>query len=237
MLIILDVDNLIFMSILTLEMPPDLQRHARRSGLFIGIAIRMVLLSLIGWIVEMDEHPLFHVADQAYTLREVILFLGGSFLIYKSTVEIHKKLEGQDDDLPDKKSQTLGKALVQLSMINLIFSVDSVITAVGMTKHIPVMLVSVLISMTLMYIFQMPIGRFVAKHPTFKILALSFLLLIGVLLVGEGTHFPVPKGYIYFAMAFSFGVELLNLRIIKQGKPVHLHGPDAEKAAADIDHL
>lgn len=236
MLVILDVDNLIFMSILTMEMPPDLQRRSRRLGLFIGIGIRMLLLSAIGWIVRMDEHPLFHVADQAYTLREVILFGGGAFLIYKATVEIHKKLEGEDDDVPKEKSMTLGKTLVQLSMINLIFSVDSVITAVGMTKHIPVMLTAVLISMTLMYIFQMPIGRFVAKHPTFKILALSFLLLIGVLLVGEGTHFAVPKGYIYFAMAFSFGVELVNLRIIKQGKPVDLHGLDENKAA-DLDGL
>ncbi|MCS7086399.1 MAG: TerC family protein, partial [Bacteroidia bacterium] len=150
MLIILDVDNLIFMSILTMEMPADVQRRARRIGLIIGIVIRMLLLSAVGWIVRMDEHPLFHVYNQAYTLREVVLFLGGAFLIYKATLEIHKKLEGVDEEVPKPKNATLSKALAQLSIINLIFSVDSVITAVGMTKYIPVMLAGVLISMTLM---------------------------------------------------------------------------------------
>jgi predicted tellurium resistance membrane protein TerC len=216
--IVLGIDNVVFISILSNKLPPDQQSQARRLGLFLAMGMRILLLLSIKWIMGLTQ-PLFSVLGHAVSLRDLILFGGGLFLIAKSTYEIHEKLEGPEGhDREIAKTVTFGIVIFQILLLDLVFSLDSVITAVGMANEIVVMILAVVIAVAIMMVSADAVSGFVASHPTIKMLALSFLLLIGVMLVAEGAGKHVEKGYIYFAMAFSLIVELLNLRVIKHHK-------------------
>ncbi len=221
--IVLGIDNIIFISILAGKLPPEQQAKARQTGLMLALVTRVLLLASLAWMVKLTA-PLFSVFGFEASGRDLILLGGGLFLIWKSTHEIHEKLEGSDDHAQTGKTVPKFSAIiVQILLLDIVFSLDSVITAVGMANHLGVMIAAVVIALGVMLKFAGAISEFVHKHPTLKMLALSFLLLIGVTLVAEGTHHHVNKGYIYFAMAFSFAVELLNLKMRKKSKPVVLH--------------
>ena len=229
--IILGVDNIIFISIISGKLPAAEQSKARNIGLVSAMFIRIGLLFVLGFILGLEK-DLFNLQDlglpidEGMTGKDLILLGGGLFLLYKSTSEIHHKLEGKDDDLDSSKkgASSLTKAVFDISVINIIFSIDSIITAIGMTNIIAVMAVSVVLSTIAMLLFAKNVGDFVDKHPTVKVLALSFLVMIGTLLVAEAFHVHVPKGYVYFAMAFSFLVEMLNIKMRNNSnKPVELH--------------
>ncbi|MCS6905183.1 MAG: TerC family protein [Bacteroidia bacterium] len=232
LVIVLDVDIVIFMSILTISLDESQQNQAKKWGFIISIIIRALLLSIAGFLLSHNQ-PLFSVWQNAFTLKDLVTLGGGVFLLYKATTEIHDKLEGEESET--KTSKNFSRVLGEIVIVNIVFSIDSVITAIGMTNHTIIMIIAMVISLSLMFIFQKKIDRFIKEHPTLKILALSFILLIGVLLVVEGVHIEkleIPKGYIYFAMAFSLGVELLNIKIRKRGAPLQLHQkhlPPAEK--------
>lgn len=221
--IILGIDNIIFISILTGKLPPNEQGKARTLGLALALIFRVILLLCISWIAGL-VNPLFTVFGFAVTGRSLILILGGLFLLYKSTVEIHEKLEGEEEKAAsaDDKKVKLSGLLVQIILLDLVFSFDSVITAVGLVEHVSIMIIAIILSMIVMLIFAKSVSEFIHRHPTIKMLALSFLLMIGLLLFLEGLHIEVPKGYVYFAMAFSFLVELLNIKLRKKSKPVEL---------------
>lgn len=216
--LVLGIDNIIFISILVDKLPKAQQETARRLGLFMAMFMRIGLLMTLAWIVGMTE-PLFHILDYGFSGRDLILIGGGLFLIWKSTVEIHGSLEGEDEaeTLSGSKAAkaAFGAAIVQIMLIDLVFSLDSIITAVGMVSDVRIMIAAVIASVALMMLFAGPIGRFVSNHPTIKMLALSFLVVVGVVLVAEGFGHHVPKGYIYFAMAFSLGVEMINIKMRK----------------------
>jgi predicted tellurium resistance membrane protein TerC len=226
---ILGVDNIIFISIISGKLPESEQKKARNVGLVSAMFIRIALLFVLGWVLGL-EHDLFNLQDLGLPIdlgmsgKGLILLGGGLFLLYKSTTEIHHKLEGQNDDFGSKQSSSsLMRAVLDIMVINIIFSVDSIITAIGMTDVIAVMAVAIILSTIGMLLFAKPVGDFVEKHPTVKMLALSFLVMIGTLLIAEAFHFAVPKGYVYFAMAFSFLVEMLNIRMRKTVNPVKLN--------------
>ena len=224
--VVLGIDNLVFVSILTGRLPAEQRTKARRIGLGLALGARIALLFSISLVMRLTT-PLFSLGGHDFAGKDIILLGGGLFLMWKSVSEIHHKLEG-DEALQHggtKKAATFGSILVQIALLDIVFSLDSVITAVGMAQDIAVMVIAVLISVGVMLAFVDPICAFVEAHPTVKMLALSFLLLIGMTLIGEGTGFHIPKGYVYFAMGFSVFVEVLNLRLKKKGKPVHLHGP------------
>lgn len=213
--IVLGIDNIIVISILAAKVKPELQARTRQLGLGFALFVRLALLMAIAWLIGLTQ-PLFHILEHPVSGKDLIMIVGGLFLIAKSTHEIHNELEG--GGAKDKAVQTPAHAsmlavIAQIGAMDLIFSLDSVITAVGMAKHIPVMVAAVVISMAIMLWLAGPIAEFVKTHPTVKMLALSFLILIGVLLVADGFGQHIPKGYIYFAMAFSVCVELLNIRI------------------------
>ncbi|MFN3860581.1 MAG: TerC family protein [Roseateles sp.] len=216
--LVLGIDNIIFISILVDKLPKAQQETARRLGLFMAMFMRIGLLMTLAWIVGMTE-PLFHILGFGFSGRDLILIGGGLFLIWKSTVEIHGSLEGEDEVEAMSSSKAakaaFGAAIVQIMMIDLVFSLDSIITAVGMVSDVRIMIAAVIASVALMMWFAGPIGRFVSNHPTIKMLALSFLVVVGVVLVAEGFGHHVPKGYIYFAMAFSLAVEMINIKMRK----------------------
>lgn len=215
--LVLGIDNIIFISILVDKLPKAQQETARRLGLFMAMFMRIGLLMTLAWIVGMTE-PLFHIFSLGFSGRDLILIGGGLFLIWKSTVEIHGSLEGEDEAAPSTgkaAKAAFGAAIVQIMIIDLVFSLDSIITAVGMVSDVRIMIAAVIASVALMMLFAGPIGRFVSNHPTIKMLALSFLVVVGVVLVAEGFGHHVPKGYIYFAMAFSLGVEMINIKMRK----------------------
>jgi predicted tellurium resistance membrane protein TerC len=223
--IVLGIDNIIFISILAGKLPQDQQPKARQVGLGLALITRLLLLAGIAWMAKLTT-PLFTLIGHGVSGRDLILIIGGIFLLVKSTMEIHDKLEGEEShDKPGRAVAKFGQVIVQIMLLDIVFSLDSVITAVGMAQHLTIMMLAVIIAMGVMLLSATAISDFVNKHPTLKILALSFLLLIGVTLVAEGTGMHIPKGYIYFAMAFSFGVEMLNLRLRKPSKPVELHQP------------
>jgi predicted tellurium resistance membrane protein TerC len=226
--VVLGIDNLVFISIQSGRLPPEQRSKARRIGLLLAMAMRIALLFAINFIMRLQQ-PWFSIGDHAFTGKDVILLAGGLFLLWKSTTEIHHKLEGDDVDPTTgvRRAASFGKTITSIMLLDLVFSIDSVITAVGMAgEYLAVMVIAVLISVGVMVAFVNPICAFVERHPTVKMLALSFLLLIGFTLVGEGCGMHIPKGYVYFAMGFSVGVEFLNLRLRKAGKPVNLHGPE-----------
>ena len=222
--IVLGIDNVVFLSILTGRLPKEQQPSARKIGLGLALGSRLALLFGISWVMQLTA-PLFSVLGHAVSGRDLILLGGGLFLIAKATREIHEKLEvaSEDQKLAAQKRASYGMVLVQVAVLDVVFSLDSVITAVGMAQELIVMVLAMLIAMLVMLVFAAPIGDFVHRHPTMKMLALSFLILIGVMLMVEGMGRHVPKGYIYFAMAFSLGVELLNMRLRKPTTPVALH--------------
>lgn len=221
--LVLGVDNVIFISILSGKLPASQQARARTLGISLAIITRILLLFSLSWIMSLTA-PLFSVLNYEITGRDLILILGGLFLIAKSTHEIHQKLEGIEGHSSARIAPSFISVIIQILLLDVVFSLDSVITAVGMVDHLPIMIAAVIVAAIVMIVSAGPISGFVDRHPTIKILALSFLLLIGFTLVVEGLHQHIPKGYIYFAMAFSIGVELLNMRLRKaQPQPVHLH--------------
>lgn len=225
--IVLGIDNIIFISILSGKLPQSQQRKARQWGLGLALITRVMLLCGLAWVVRLDspfwESEVFGL-KLAVSGKDLILILGGLFLLGKSTYEIHEKLEGVDGEKTKEMTVTFASVITQIMLLDIVFSLDSVITAVGMVKHVPVMIAAVVIAMLIMLLFVNQISDFVDKHPTIKMLALSFLILIGSMLVAEGFHQHIPKGYIYFAMAFSVVVEMLNIRMRKTQK-VELHQP------------
>jgi predicted tellurium resistance membrane protein TerC len=223
--IVLGIDNIVFISILAGKLPAEKQSRARSLGLALAMGMRILLLLSIAWVMGLTR-PLFSVLDHQISGRDLILMTGGLFLLWKATREIHERLEGPVHERADRPvAATIGSVLVQIALLDLVFSLDSVITAVGMAEDIPVMVAAIIIAVGFMMFTAGAVSRFVEQHPTVKMLALSFLLLIGVALVAESLDRHIPKGYIYFAMAFSVGVEVLNLRARKASQPVHLHSP------------
>lgn len=223
--IVLGIDNIIFISILAGKLPKEQQKKARQTGLGLALITRLLLLAGIAWIAKLTT-PLLHIASFAISGRDLILLAGGLFLIAKSTYEIHEKLEGEDHHASGRVGVSFSKVIVQIILLDIVFSLDSVITAVGMANQLWVMVTAVVIAMGVMLAFAGAISDFVHRHPTVKMLALSFLILIGVSLMAEGLHQHIPKGYIYFAMAFSCMVELINLKLrAKASPPVELREP------------
>ena len=230
--LVLGIDNIVFISILAGKLPAAQQSRARYIGLGLALVMRVILLFSLTWVIGLTA-PLFTVFGQEISGRDLVLLVGGLFLIAKSTHEIHGSLEGEAGHKTAKVYASLASVLVQIALLDMVFSLDSVITAVGMVDQIEIMIAAVVVSILFMMLFAGPIGSFVQKHPTVKMLALSFLLLIGVTLIAEGFDQHIPKGYIYFAMAFSVLVEVLNLRLRKaKTAPVQLHTPydNAEEA-------
>ena len=223
--LVLGIDNIIFISILVDKLPKERREFARRLGLFMAMFMRIGLLLVLAWIVGLVK-PLFTVLGQEISGRDLILILGGLFLVWKSTTEIHGSLEGEEGQAAAAVKATFAAVIFQIMVIDLVFSLDSIITAVGMVDDVRIMITAVIASVALMMLFATPIGRFVSDHPTIKMLALSFLVVVGVVLIAEGFDSHVPKGYVYFAMAFSLGVEMLNIRMRKRAKKVvDLHNP------------
>jgi predicted tellurium resistance membrane protein TerC len=224
--IVLGIDNIIFLTIIAGKLPPEKQPLARKLGLSLAMLMRILLLLSIAWVARLTN-PLFSVFGHAFAGRDLILGFGGLFLLAKATHEIHHNLEGVRG-ASVKAPPSFGAAITQIVLLDIVFSLDSVITAVGMARHLPVMILAVVIAVGVMFFSAKSIGDFVERHPTIKILALSFLLLIGMSLVGEGMGFHIPKGYIYFAMAFSVFVEMLNIRMRDKVAPVELRSPYGE---------
>ena len=214
--IVLGIDNIVFISILSGKLPKEKQKKARQTGLALALITRVLLLLSLSWVMSLTA-PIFTVLQQEISGRDLILLIGGLFLIYKATAEIHEKLEGENHDTEIKGKVNFSSVILQILILDVVFSLDSVITAVGMANHIEVMIAAVVIAVIIMLFAAESISKFVNQHPTVKMLALSFLVLIGVSLLAEGLDQHIPKGYIYFAMAFSVLVEMLNLRLKKKG--------------------
>ena len=220
--LVLGIDNIIFISILAGKLPKEQQGRARVVGLGLAMFTRILMLISLAWLVHMNE-PLFTVLDHGISGRDLILLAGGLFLLAKSTHEIHDKLEGEEEETNVRARPTFGAVIAQIIVLDIVFSIDSVITAVGMVEEVRVMVAAVVLAVIMMMVFSAPISAFVERHPTVKMLALSFLLLIGVALIADGLQFHIPRGYIYFAMGFSVMVEMLNLRLRRVApEPVHL---------------
>ena len=234
--VVLGIDNVIFVSIVMNRLPEHKRNQARRIWMFTGIAVRVILLLCIGYIVK-AVNPLFHIFDKGISLRDLIMLAGGLFLLVKTTLEIHHKLEGEEETTVKggKGGATLMNVVGQIILIDMVFSFDSIITAVGLAKHVEIMIVAVIIAMVIMFAFAPRISNFIHKHPTLKMLALSFLIMVGGILIIEGWNPTVVhdfhlKNYVYFAMAFSFAVELLNMRMRKKTvPPVELREPQIKK--------
>ncbi len=241
--IVLGVDNVIFVSIIMGRMPDKHQLMARRVWMVAGIAIRILLLMALSWLISQKGKPVFTLWDKGFDMASLVMLMGGLFLLYKTVKEIHHKLEGTDEEeqpKKDNKTRAFAGAMLQIVLVDTVFSFDSVITAVGIAKHIEIMMVAVVIAMVIMFTFSQKIADFIAKHPTLKMLALSFLVMVGMVLIVEGwdperAHDMHLKNYVYFAMAFSFAVELLNMRMRKSKKsdPVQLHEPHLEDEEDD----
>jgi predicted tellurium resistance membrane protein TerC len=243
--VVLGIDNVIFVSIVINRLPKENEKKARRAWMFTGILIRSILLMGLGWLLSQKGKAVFTIGGKGFDLASIVMLAGGLFLIYKSVKEIHHKLEGEDPNLSAqrKKSFTLTQAIFQIMLIDTVFSFDSVITAGGTARHVPIMIAAVVIAMIIMFLFSPKISDFIHKHPTLKMLALSFLVMIGLSLLVEGWNSEKAealhlKNYIYFGMAFSFIVELLNMSLrkrIKQSRLVQLNEPTLEEEPGDSD--
>jgi predicted tellurium resistance membrane protein TerC len=225
--IVLGIDNIVFISILSAKVRKEDRDRARRIGLSLAMFIRIGLLWSITWVIRLTE-PLFTTVGQEISGRDLIMLVGGLFLIAKSTHEIHEKLEGEEGERGTRVAASFAGVIVQILLLDIIFSLDSVITAVGMAEDLAVMVLAVVLAVGVMLLSAAAISDFVERHPTVKMLALSFLLLIGVSLIAEGFDQHIPKGYIYFAMGFSIFVEMINLRVRAKSKPIHLRQPYAD---------
>ncbi len=235
--LVLGVDNVIFISILAGKLPQADQQRARRTGIMLAVVTRILLLLSLSWVISLEE-ALFTLPyfDIGISGRDLILLVGGLFLLWKSTTEIHEKLEGKEGHATAKVGATFMSVIIQIMLLDIVFSLDSVITAVGMVDELMIMIIAVVVAAGIMVFTSGPIGEFVEKHPTVKMLALSFLLMIGFTLVVEGLHQHIPKGYVYFAMGFSIFVEMINLRVRdSHTKPVNLR--DAYKETKAIGQL
>lgn len=213
--IVLGIDNIVFISILCGRLPANQQGKARTIGIGLALVARILLLLAVGWIIGLSK-PLLTIGTFELSFRDLILIAGGLFLIGKSTSEIHAKIEGASENEKAARALTLRSAIIQIIIIDLVFSLDSILTAIGLVENILIIIIAIVISLGVMLAFAKAISDFIQKHPAMKILAVSFLIMIGTLLVAEGLHFHIPRGYIYFAMAFSLGVELLNMKIRKK---------------------
>lgn len=222
--IVLGVDNVIFISILASKLPSSQQDLARRTGLLVAMGMRILLLLSIVWITRLTN-PLFHILERPISGRDLILIGGGLFLLAKATIEIHDRLEGEEGHSSARVRPSFVAVITQIMLLDIVFSLDSVITAVGMADQIVIMVTAVILAVGVMMFSARPISAFVNRHPTVKVLALSFLLLIGIALVGDGLGMHIPKGYIYFAMGFCVFVEMINLRVRRTASPVHLNKP------------
>ena len=232
--IVLGVDNIIFISILAGKLPKDQQSKARYLGLGLALVMRVILLFSISWVVGLTD-PLISAFGHEVSGRDLILFFGGLFLIGKATHEIHQKLEGETGKASAQVAANFVSVLIQIVLLDIVFSLDSVITAVGMVEDISIMISAVVVSIVFMMAFAGPMNAFVDRHPTLKVLALNFLILIGLCLVAEGWGHHIPKGYVYFAMGFAIMVEAINIRIRSVHAPVKLHEPYAVQAEAEAD--
>lgn len=228
--IVLGIDNLIFISILAAKLPHHQQERARKAGIAAALVSRLALLFAISWIMKLTT-PLFTVADNEFSGKDLVLVFGGLFLIYKATREIHDKLEGSEEPSSGIAAAGTGftAVLLQIMVIDFVFSLDSIITAVGMVDEIAIMVAAIITAVAFMFVFSDSVHGFVSRHPTIKMLALAFLLVIGVALIADGLDFHIPKGYIYSSMAFAIMVEMLNIRLSRRGQPVHLHGPEVKR--------
>jgi len=229
--IVLGIDNIVFISILCGKLPPELQARGRQLGLTLAMVMRIALLLSISWVMGLTR-PLFEILETSFSGRSLILLGGGLFLLAKATWEIHDKLEGNGAAQEAGGKASFASVIFQIALLDIVFSLDSVITAVGMVDQVGVMIAAIITAVLVMMIFARTVGDFVGRHPTIRMLALSFLLLIGFMLVVEGTGHHVPKGYIYFAMGFSIFVEMINIRADSSRKPVHLRGPTMEDTSA-----
>lgn len=225
--IVLGVDNIIFISILAGKLPVGQQNRARIVGLALALVMRIILLFSLSWVIALTA-PLFTIWQEEISGRDLILILGGLFLLAKATFEIHENLEGERGHASAQVKATFTSVIVQIFLLDAVFSLDSVITAIGMVEQIEIMIAAVVVAIVFMMVFAGPVGSFVQRHPTVKMLALSFLLLIGLTLIVEGFDVHIPKGYIYFAMGFSVFVEMLNLRLRRKSDPIRLHERYAE---------
>ncbi|MBK8521755.1 MAG: TerC family protein [Ferruginibacter sp.] len=221
--VILGIDNVIFISILASKLPANQQKKARLYGLILAMVLRLALLAVISLIMKLDN-DLFRIFNQGISVKDLILILGGLFLLYKSATEIYHKMEGEQGNQSKKiKAVTFTQVIIQILIMDLVFSVDSIITAIGMVKEVWIMYVAIIVTVLIMLVAAEPISNFVNKHPAFKMLALSFLLLIGFALISEGFGVEIPKGYIYFSMAFSMLVSIFQVRMNNNSKPVVTH--------------
>ncbi len=227
--IVLGIDNLIFISILAGKLPPHQQARARKIGIAAALASRLALLFALAWIMKLTT-PLFAVAGKDFSGKDLVLLFGGLFLIYKATREIHDKFEGGNEAPAGAAAVavSLAAVILQIMVIDVVFSLDSIITAVGMVDELAIMVAAILAAVAFMFLFADMVHGFVNRHPTIKMLALAFLLVIGVALIADGFNFHIPKGYIYSAMAFAIAVEILNIRLRRGGKPVHSHGSEVQ---------
>ena len=242
--IVLGIDNVIFVSIIINRLPQSLEKKARRVWMITGIIIRSLLLMALGWLLQQKGKPVFSIGEKGFDLSSLVMLAGGLFLIYKTVREIHHKLEGEDDNIAggNKPTLTFGKAVVQIMLIDTVFSFDSIITAGGTAKHVEIMIAAVILAMFIMFLFSPKISAFIHKHPSLKMLALSFLVMIGLTLVIEGWDNEKAealhlKNYVYFGMAFSFVVEVLNITMMKRQKKrriVRLNEPRMEQDWEDV---
>jgi predicted tellurium resistance membrane protein TerC len=234
--IVLGIDNLVFIAVLVEKLPRDQQPRARRLGIIMALVPRLLLLLAIAWVIGLTA-PLFELFGHAFSGRDLILFAGGAFLLYKGTHEIHDSLEGDEGEASAKVMATMASVVTQITILNVVFSIDSVVTAIGMANEIWIMAVAVILSMIVMLAAAGPVAGFIERHPTVKMLALAFLLLIGTTLIADSFGVHVPKGYIYAAMGFSVFVEALNLLHRRRTRPVHLrqayHAPETPGAPRD----
>jgi predicted tellurium resistance membrane protein TerC len=222
--IVLGIDNIVFISITAGRLPQKDQKKARNTGILLALLVRIGLLLGVSWIIGLKD-PVFTVNAFELSVRDLILIIGGLFLLGKSTSEIHAKLEGESEDSPDVKFLSVRGAIIQIVLLDIVFSLDSILTAVGLVENVLIIIIAIIIALGVMLIFAQRISDFIQKHPAMKLLALSFLMMIGLVLVVEGLHVHVPKGYIYFSMAFALGIEVLNMKIRKKSKVRQINQP------------
>lgn len=231
--IVLGIDNIVFISITAGRLPADQQKKARTFGILLALLVRIGLLFAVSWIIGLNK-PFITFGDFELSFRDLILIIGGLFLLAKSTSEIHAKLEGEDEGIRKIKVVTMRGAIIQIILLDVVFSLDSILTAVGLVDEVIIIIIAIVISLVVMLVFAKKISDFINNHPAMKLLAVSFLMMIGLVLVVEGLHVHVPKGYIYFAMAFSLGIEILNMKMRKGGKPVELKKSDVNAPRANV---